>query len=126
MRGLTLDTGALIALERRDERVTALLGRVLADQDAVVHVPAGVLAQAFRDGQRQARLTRLLKRTQTRVVALDEQTACISGMLLGRRGGSDVVDASVVICARRHRQVVVTSDPQDLRRLDPDLMLEVI
>ncbi len=47
-------------------------------------------------------------------------------MLLARRGCSDVVDASVVLCARTHGQGVLTSDPDGLRRLDPDLLLEVI
>jgi PIN domain len=126
LRGLTLDAGALIAVERRDERVLALLDRVLAMPDAILHIPTGVLAQAFRDGPRQARLTRLLKKTQTHVVPLDIRTALAAGMLLGRRGCSDVVDASVVVCARIHRQGVVTSDPDDLRRLDPELPLEVV
>jgi hypothetical protein len=126
LTGLTLDTGALIAVERRDERVLALLDRVLAKPDAVLHIPTGVLAQAFRDGPRQARLTRLLNKAQTRVVPLDMRTALAAGMLLGRRGCSDVVDASVVVCARIHRQGVVTSDPDDLRRLDSDLRLEVV
>lgn len=126
MRGLTLDTGALIALERGDERLTALLHRVMATPGAIIHVPAGVVAQAFRDGPRQVTLNRLLKRSQTQVVSLDEQTAYVAGMLLGLRGGNDVVDASVVVCARSHRQAVVTGDPGDLRRLDPDLPLEVV
>jgi len=125
LRGFTLDAGALIALERRDERVNALLSSALAE-NAVIHIPAGVLAQAFRSGPRQARMARLLRQAQTRVVALDEQTACVTGMLLGLRGVSDVIDASVVVCARRYRQAVVTSDPEDLRRLDPDLPLEII
>ncbi len=126
MKGYTFDAGALIALERRDERVRAMLDRVLASPDALIHIPAGVLAQVSRDGPRQARLTRLLKKAQTRVVPLDTRTAFVVGLLLGRRGGSDVVDASVVLCARIHGQGVVTSDPDDLRRLDPDLQLEVI
>jgi hypothetical protein len=126
LKGFTLDAGALIALERMNERVIALLDRVLSDPEAVVHIPAGVLAQAFRDCPRQVWLARLLKKRQTRVVALDKRTACVAGMLLGLRGGSDVIDASVVICARRYRQAVVTADPEDLRRLDSDLMLEVV
>jgi hypothetical protein len=32
-----------------------------------------------------------------------------------------VIDAHVVICARRARQHVMTSDADDLRRLDPQL-----
>jgi len=34
-----------------------------------------------------------------------------------------VVDAHVVICARRSHQAIVTSDPEDLRRLDPHAVL---
>jgi hypothetical protein len=126
LRGFTLDTGALIALERGEERVIAMLDRALTTPDATVNIPAGVLAQAFRDGSRQVSLTRLLKDHRTSVVALDHVLARVVGILLGARGGSDVVDASVVICARRYRQPAVTSDPEDLRRLDPDLPLEVI
>ncbi len=126
MRGVTLDAGALIALERGDERMRALLQRVQTEPEAVLHVPAGVLAQVSRDFGRQARLARLLRARQTRVVALDEQTARVAGMLLALRGGSDVVDASVVVCARRYRQSVVTCDPHDLRRLEPKLALTVL
>jgi hypothetical protein len=126
LRGFTLDTGALIALERGEERIDALLVRTLAMPDAVLHIPAGVLAQAFRGGPRQARLARLLKHPQTSVVPLDAVVAQVVGVLLGARGVDDVVDASVVVCARRYRQPVVTGDPQDLRRLDSRLALEVV
>jgi predicted nucleic acid-binding protein len=36
---------------------------------------------------------------------------------------SDIADAHVVICARRAGQKVVTSDPDDLRTLDPAMQL---
>jgi predicted nucleic acid-binding protein len=124
--GFTLDTGALIALERKDERMKALLARVLAHPETVVHIPAGVVAQAFRDGSKQVRLVRLLKETQARVVALDEDTARAVGILLGLRGTNDVVDASVVVCARRYNQPVVTGDPEDLRRLDASVKLHAV
>jgi hypothetical protein len=126
VRGLTLDAGALIALERKDDRMRALLERLLAEPEAVLHIPAGVLAQTFRDGSRQTRLMRLLKKPQTRVVALDEHTASAVGVLLGLRGADDVVDASVVVCARRYRQAVVTGDPEDLRSLDSRVELHAI
>ena len=126
MKGFTLDTGALIALERRDELMLALLKPALDEPDAMLHVPAGVLAQAFRDGARQARLMRLLGLAQTKIVALDTRTAFAAGLLLGKRGCADAVDASVVVCARVNQQSVVTSDPEDLHRLDPDLRLEVV
>jgi hypothetical protein len=41
------------------------------------------------------------------------------GRLLAASGTSDITDAHVVICARRSGQRVVTSDPGDLRALDP-------
>jgi len=126
VKGLTLDTGALIALERKEDRINALLERIIAEPDAVIHIPAGVVAQAFREGPRQVRLMRLLKKTQTRIVALDEQTAYVVGLLLGLRGTSDVVDASVVVCARRYGQPVVTGDPEDLRRLDESVTLHAV
>jgi predicted nucleic acid-binding protein len=126
MVGLTLDTGALIALERKDDRMKALLERVLKEPDAVIHIPAGVVAQSFRSGPRQVRLMRLLKKPQTRVVVLDEPTAYAVGLLLGLRDARDVVDASVVICARRYRQPVVTADSRDLRRLDANIELYAV
>jgi hypothetical protein len=45
------------------------------------------------------------------------------GRLLAASGTSDMTDAHVVICARRAGQPVVTSDPGDLRQLDPALRL---
>jgi hypothetical protein len=126
LKGLTLDTGALIALERGDERARALLQWVIAEPDATLNIPAGALAQALRDPRRQTRLARLLKHDCTNVVPLDAPTARVVGLLLGVRRRSDVIDASVVVCARRYRQGIVTSDPDDLHRLDPKLRLTVI
>ncbi|HEV3095382.1 MAG TPA: hypothetical protein VGY30_12860 [Solirubrobacteraceae bacterium] len=126
MSGLTLDAGALIALERKDERMKALLERMLTQPDATIHIPAGVVAQAFRDGSKQVRLMRLLKKPQTRVVALELENAQAVGVLLGVRGAHDVIDASVVLCARRYRQPVVTTDPEDLRRLDAKVELHAL
>lgn len=33
----------------------------------------------------------------------------------------DIVDVSAVLLARRHHAIVVTSDPEDLLRIDPAL-----
>ncbi len=106
--------------------VRALLGRAQEDPNAILHIPAGVLAQAYRDPRRQVRLTRLLKAPNTRIVQLDAELGLAAGIILGLRGCSDAIDASVVICARLHKQGVVTSDPDDLRRLAPDLKLMVV
>lgn len=118
MAGLTLDAGALIAFERNDRRVVALVIRSL-DHGHTMAVAAGVVGQVWRDGRRQARLARLLGADEVEVEALDDARAREAGRLCGIRGTSDVVDASVVLCARARGHRIVTSDPDDLRRLDP-------
>lgn len=118
--GLTFDAGGLIALDRNDRKVIVLLARA-AESGSRLTVPAGALAQAIRDPGRQARLARLIRQPLTRVAALDRVDATHVGRLLAASGSTDVIDAHVVICARRAGQAVLTSDPDDLRRLDPTL-----
>lgn len=120
--GLTLDASALIAVERLDRDVLALL-RLARANGLAVTVSAGVLAQVWRDGQRQVRLARLLASANVEVEPLDERRARQAGQLCGACGTSDVVDASVVLCARERRQRILTSDVDDLRRLDPAAVL---
>lgn len=60
------------------------------------------------------------------IVALDRDEALVVGALCARTGATDVVDVSVVACARRRDHRVVTSDPRDLSAIDPDLDLIVI
>ena len=122
MTGLTFDAGGLIALDRNDRRVVVLLARA-AQTNAPIIVPATALSQAIRRPERQVRLARLVRQPSTSVVALDRVDATNVGRLLAASGTSDTVDAHVVICARRARQPVVTSDPDDLSKLDPDLAL---
>jgi hypothetical protein len=55
------------------------------------------------------------------VVALDELEARAVGVVCGRAGTTDVVDASVVVCARQRGHQVVTGDAGDLLSIDPDL-----
>lgn len=122
MPGVTLDAGALTALDRSDRRVLALLARA-RETGADVTVPATALAQVVRAPERQVRVARLARQPATDVAALDRVDATNVGRVLAATGSSDVVDAHVVICARRKNQRVVTSDPEDLRRLDPGLVL---
>jgi predicted nucleic acid-binding protein len=122
LSGVTFDAGALIAFERGDRRVVAILARALHRRERVV-VPAGVVGQAWRDGRRQVRLARLLASPIVHVEPLDDRGARIAGQLCGVARTRDVVDASVVACARAHRHSVVTSDTRDLRRLDATLTL---
>jgi hypothetical protein len=49
-----------------------------------------------------------------------------AGVLRGRANTSDVIDAAVVLIARKERAVVVSSAPNDLKRLDPALSVERI
>lgn len=120
MNAATLDAGALIAIERADRRVTALLMAARA-RGARLAVPAAALAQVWRGGARQARLAALQRSRFVDVVPLDGSDARLAGQLCGLRGTTDVVDASVVICARRRPGVVLTSDPADLLQLDARL-----
>jgi predicted nucleic acid-binding protein len=122
MAGITLDAGGLIALDRDDRRVVVLLARA-RETGARVTIPATALAQAIRRPEQQARLARLVRQPTTDVVALDRVDATNVGRLLAASGTSDITDAHVVICARRSGQRVVTSDPGDLRALDPAVQL---
>jgi predicted nucleic acid-binding protein len=115
--GVTLDSGALIALERGDRRMIALLAQVLA-QKLELHVPAGVVGQTWRDRKRQVTLARLLRAKEVRVIPLDDALARACGKLCGSKNTADVVDASVVLTARRTGDRIVTSDLRDLRQLD--------
>jgi hypothetical protein len=122
MRGVTLDAGALIALDRDDRRVLVLLARG-RETGARVTVPASALAQAIRRPERQVRLARLIRQPTTDVINVDRVDATNIGRLLAASGTADITDAHVVICARRADQPAVTSDPGDLRRLDPGVRL---
>ncbi|MCC6811428.1 MAG: PIN domain-containing protein [Deltaproteobacteria bacterium] len=125
MSGLTLDSGALIAFERNDRRVVAIMARALEHSLKLV-VPSGVVGQCWRDGRRQARLARLLGSEVIEVVPLNDHLARASGQLCGVSRTNDVIDASVVVCARERGHAVATSDADDLRRLDPKLRLVVV
>lgn len=122
-----LDAGALIAFERGNRRMGALLEEARATGARLV-IPAGVLAQVWRDPARQVALGSLVKSKSTAVVPLDKVLAEAVGVLCGRRQIADVIDASVVLTARREgpRTVVVTSDVDDLHHLDAGLELHYI
>lgn len=111
---LVLDAGALVAVERGDRDVVALVKRErLAGRTPVTH--GGVIGQVWRGGTgRQANLARLLAGVE--VVALDDDLGRRTGLLLGRAGTSDVIDAAVVLLAADGDDIL-TSDPADLHTL---------
>jgi hypothetical protein len=119
-RAVVLDAGALIAFERNDARMRTLIELAMT-HGCVLHTPAGVVGQVWRDGARQVRLARLLGSSVMCVQQLDCEEAQAAGVLCGKSKTRDVVDASVVLLGRRYRAKVVTSDPRDLLRIDPSL-----
>ena len=122
MTGVSLDAGALIAVERGDPSVRALLRR--AEQRGLeIHVVPEVVAQVWRGGPRQARLGALLAARGVDMPTYDVHVAREVGRLCAATGCRDVVDAHVVWHARRRGHLVVTSDADDLRALDPTVAL---
>lgn len=118
-RPVILDAGALIQFERGGTQVRDVIRQAELHGLAVV-IPSGALGQVWRDGSRQARLAKLLKRG-TVIEPLGGKLAQAAGELCGRAGTADVIDATVVLVARRRGGVVLSSDADDLRRLDPAL-----
>lgn len=110
MTRLVLDAGALIAADRHNLRVLALLDRAHARGVPLV-TSSPVVGQVWRNGRRQANLARLLRAVD--VIAPDHAGARRAGVLLAKTGTSDIVDAILAdLC--RAADVVVTSDLQDL------------
>jgi predicted nucleic acid-binding protein len=109
---LTLDTGALIALERLDRFILSFLAT--ADEHGLrVTVPNAVLAEWWRGGRGVG--ARLLKSFV--VEPLTDRVAMLAGEALGKVKGPSVVDAIVVASAAQRGDVVITSDYDDLDRL---------
>jgi hypothetical protein len=111
---LVLDAGAFAAVERGDRDVVALVKRErLAGRVPVTN--GGVVAQIWRgESGRQVPAARLLAGVE--IVPIDNSLGRRAGMLLGRAGGADAVDAAVV-CLAADGDDIITSDPGDLRLL---------
>jgi predicted nucleic acid-binding protein len=120
--GITFDAGGLIALDRNDRRVLALVARA-TERGLRITIPATALAQVIRNPSRQVRLSRLIRQAGTDLIALDGPNATAVGLLLARTATADIVDAHVAVCAQRTGQAIVTSDPGDFRRIAPGLQL---
>lgn len=118
MSGAVFDTGALIALERADREVVVLVAEARRTNDTIT-IPAGCVAQAWRNPTRQARIAAFLRLSNVDIVPLDDADARRVGLILAATRSTDVIDAHVALCAHRLRQVVFTSDPDDITRLAP-------
>ncbi len=118
---LTLDAGALIAIEAGDGRIRALL-TLAAQHDTPVYVPTAVIAEVWRGGtSTQARLATFFKRgrrnAHVQIVDLDYAAALQIGVLLSviDADAVSISDAMVAWCVKRRGGVACTGDPNDLR-----------
>jgi predicted nucleic acid-binding protein len=112
MTGITFDTGALIALERRQQRIKELLERALAKYQRLT-VPADVVGEWWR-GRTDWREHILLPMD---IEPVTEALAKRAGEALAVVRGATLVDAIVMASAASRGDVVYTSDVDDLERL---------
>lgn len=112
MEGITFDTGALIALERRHARIAKVLATATAS-NVPITAPAAVLAEWWR-GSSKMRAQIL---ASIDVEPLDANLAKIAGEAMAAVVGATVVDALVMASAARRGDAVYTSDFGDLDRL---------
>jgi len=116
--GLTLDTGALLALDQPAKTV-AMQARLEAARrrGGTICIPAEAVARAWRS-PRQVRLARLLTSPDIDIAVMTLSVARAVGLICAAAGHNDVVDVHVVLCARQRHHAIVTSDPRDITRID--------
>ncbi len=109
MNGVTFDTGALIGLERRTERMKAVIARIAARQLPVT-IPSVVVAEWYREQRDSRRILALAKTVEPVSAVLAE----LAGKALRATGGSNAIDAIVMASAAQRGDVVYTSDVEHL------------
>ena len=112
MSGYTLDTGALIALERRRQRMLGFLAIAKADKIPVV-VPSVCIAEWWR-GRTDVREKIL---AAVIVEHTDDTLVRLAGVALATVPAATCIDAMVMASAARRGGVVFTSDVGDMSRL---------
>jgi predicted nucleic acid-binding protein len=113
---LILDSGAVIALARKDQRARATLTAAW-EAGVDVAIPSVVVAETVRGSPRDASVNRVIKSVGS-VTAADGNTGRVAGALLGAARSTSTIDALVVASAiERGGGVVLTGDPDDLRPL---------
>jgi predicted nucleic acid-binding protein len=110
--GITFDAGALIALERRGQRMRKVLERA-TEQKVRITVPAAVVTEWWRS--RNDVRERIL--AAVRVEPLTEGLARVAGEALAAVKGATAIDAIVVASAAQRGDVIYTADVDDLVRL---------
>lgn len=116
--GLTLDTGALVAIERGKRRVFVILDSALA-AGLPIRVPGAAVAE-FWQGSHSKDVRAFLAATfvpDTLERARRAGEALAGTAVAGQLRGPGVVDAMVAALASEHCDRVLTSDPADLTLL---------
>lgn len=108
------DAGVLRAIDGNQRRMWVIHHLALEEGRRLL-VPAIVVAQAWRDSRRQVQLGRFLHSCE--IVPVGIETAKLAGVLCGKVGTRDVVDATVVTVALAYGAIVFTSDPGDITKL---------
>jgi predicted nucleic acid-binding protein len=112
MEGLTFDAGALIALERRKQRMAQVLA-VARLKNIPITIPAAVLAEWWRG---QSSGIKAMLRAAT-IEPVTEALALSAGEALAVTKGANAVDALVMASAAARGDIVYTSDVRDLTAL---------
>jgi len=108
------DAGVLVAIDNNDRRMW-VIHHLAVEEGRRLLVPAVVVAQAWRDARRQVQLGRFLHSCE--VVPVGLEVAKAAGVLCGKAGTHDVVDAAVVTVALAYGAIIFTSDPGDIAQL---------
>ena len=112
MTGITLDTGAIIALEKGKRRILSVVS-VAIEHDIPVFIPATALAEFWRE---PSKAMRSLLADCTVLPMTSREAEALGTVLgrLGRRAGPPFVDASVALFAALYAPVLYTADPEDM------------
>lgn len=113
MIGAVYDAGVLVAADKNDRRHWAA-HKARLEFGIIPSVPAPVVAQVSRS-RKQVQLRRFL--AGCAVVPLVESEAHEAGWLMAKTRTTDVVDAVVATTAIRKKAIILTSDPNDIKRL---------
>lgn len=109
---MILDAGFLVSVDRGERSAQEFLTAALRHGTAL-HTTHPVVGQVWRHGSRQARLARFLQ-TVT-IHRLDDGFGV--GVLLGRSGTFDIVDAHLVTVAVELSEPILTGDVDDIALL---------
>jgi predicted nucleic acid-binding protein len=112
--GITFDTGALIALERRRHAIRKVYAAAVAAGFPIT-VPTVVITEWWRAGYREKERVTILR--SLHVEPLFEHVARLAGAALGHVRGAGAIDSIVMATAALRGDTVYTSDVGDFEAL---------